>query len=181
MKKFIGSALSVLTLAATAAVAQTSSSTPPPIKMGLWRNTVTASMTGVQIPPDVAARLKAMGRSLPTGEPHTSITESCLTPEKWREMLNHMQPNEDCKESNQHQDSSGMSTDLACKSSDGRTHSTGHIEASFASAEKVRGKAHMEMVMPSQPQPIVMDMHFESVYQGSDCQGISPDEPKVVH
>lgn len=180
MKKIVGSALSALMFTAITAMAQTSF-TPPPIKMGLWRNTVIATTAGVQIPPDVAARLKAMGRSLPTGEPHTTVTESCLTPEKWHEMLDHMRPNEDCKESNLHQDSSGMSTDLACKSSDGRFHSTGHISVTFDSTSKAHGQGHVEMVMPSQQQPILTDVHFEAVYQGSDCQGISPDSPKVIN
>lgn len=180
MQKFVGPAISMLMVTAAAAIAQTSSLTPPPIKMGLWRNTVTATMTGLQIPPDVAARLKAMGRPLPTGQPHTTVTESCLTPEKWHEMFDNMRPNEECKESNRHQDSSGISTDLVCKSSDGQFHSTGHISVTFDSASKVHGEGHVEMVTASQPQPIRSNVHFEAAYQGSDCQGISPDSPKEI-
>ncbi len=42
-------------------------------------------------------------------------------------------------------------------------------------------KVHMEITTERQSQPIVMDMTFDSVYQGADCKGISPDSPKIVH
>jgi hypothetical protein len=159
------------------ALAQTSE---PPVKMGLWQTKVTSTMTGFQIPPDVAARLKAMGRPVPGAEPQTVVSQSCLTPGKWKEMFSHMQRNHDCQFTNEHQSSTGMSADMACKSSDGRTSSTGHIAVSFTSSEKMTGKVHAETVRQSQPQPIVMDMSFESAYQGKNCQGISPDSPKIV-
>jgi hypothetical protein len=59
--------------------------------------------------------------------------------------------------------------------------SKGHIVATYSGQEKVNGKVHMEVAAESQTEPIVMDLSFESVYQGSDCKGISPDSPKVVH
>jgi hypothetical protein len=74
-----------------------------------------------------------------------------------------------------------MSGDSACKSVDGSRTSTGDIEVTFVSSEKMTGKAHMETMMASQPKPILVDMTFESDYQGSDCKGISPDSAKVVH
>jgi hypothetical protein len=58
--------------------------------------------------------------------------------------------------------------------------SKGHVDATFASQEKMNGKMHMEITTARQPQPIVMDGTFESVYQGADCKGISPDSPKIV-
>lgn len=180
MKKIVSSAIVMFMLTTAGAFAQISASSAPPIKMGRWRTTVTSTISGIQIPPDVAARLKAMGRPLPMGEPNTIITESCLTPDKWREMFNHMQQNEECHLSNIHQSSSTMAADMACKSQDGRTHSTGHFEADFDNTEKAHGKVHMEMIMQSQPQPIVADTHFDSAYQGSDCQGISPGSAKII-
>jgi hypothetical protein len=160
-----------------AALAQTSE---PPVKMGLWQTKMTNTMTGMQIPPDVAARLKAMGRPVPTGQPHTTVSQSCLTREKWKDMFSHMQRNHDCQFTNEHQTSTSMSADMTCKSPDGKYSSTGHIDVRFTSAEKMSGKVHAETIMQSQPQPIVMDMSFESAYQGADCQGISPDSPKVI-
>lgn len=160
-----------------AGLAQTSE---PPVKMGLWQSKVTSTMTGFQIPPDVAARLKAMGRPVPGSEPQITVSQSCLTPEKWRDMFSHMQRNRDCQLTNQHQSSTGISADMACKSSDGQSTSTGHIDVKFTSSEKMTGKVHVETTRQSRPQPIVMDMDFESAYQGANCQGISPDSPKVI-
>ena len=160
-----------------AALAQISA---PPVKMGLWQTKVTSTMAGFQIPPDVAARLSAMGRPVPGGEPQTVVSQSCLTPEKWKDMFSHMQRNHDCQFTNEHQSSSGMSADMACKSPDGQFSSKGHIDTKFTSSEKMTGKVHMESISRSQPQPIVMDMSFESAYQGADCQGIAPGSPKII-
>jgi Protein of unknown function (DUF3617) len=152
---------------------------PPAVKMGLWQNTATNTMTGIQLPPDVVAKLQAMGRPVPGSAPTTTVTQSCLTPEKWQKSFGNMQQNKDCQFTNVHQSAAGMSGDMTC-TTEGRT-SKGHIEATFASQEKVNGKVHMEIASARQPQPILMDMTFESVYQGSDCKGISPDSPKIVH
>lgn len=153
----------------------------PPVKTGLWQTTNTVTISGLQIPPDVAARLQAMGRPLPTGQPSTSVTQSCLTTEKWENMFRDMQRDHDCHLTNQRQTPSTLSADMVCKSADGRRSSTGHIEANFLSPEKMHGKAHIETMAESQPHPIVVDMSFDSVYQGADCKGISPDSSRAVH
>ncbi|MHB1935969.1 MAG: DUF3617 domain-containing protein [Acidobacteriaceae bacterium] len=160
-----------------AALAQTSE---PPVKMGLWQTTVTSSMSGIQLPPEVAARLQAMGRPLPMGQSHTMITQSCVTREKWKDMFSNMQRNRDCQFTNQHQTSSSLSADMVCKSPDGKSGSNGHIEVNFPSSTKMHGKAHVATTVQSQPQPMVSDVSFDSVYQGADCKGISPDSPKIV-
>ena len=178
MKRQICLAMAML-VSSAAMVAQAPAT--PPVKVGLWQSTNTVTMTGIQIPPEVAARMQAMGRQVPGG-PHTTVTQSCLTAEKWQKTFSDMQQQRDqrCNLSNQQMSSSGMSADIACKSQDGRSSSTGHMEVTFVSTEKATGKAHMETTMASQPKPIVMDMNFESVFQGADCQGISPDSPKIV-
>lgn len=160
-----------------AVLAQTSA---PPVKMGLWQTTNTVTMSGIQIPPDVAARLKAMGRPLPMEQPTTHVLQSCLTPEKWKNMFSDMQRDRNCEFTNLHQTSDSLSVDMVCKSPDGRSSTMGHIEASFTTAEKMHGKAHIETQMQSQPQPIVIDMSFDSAYQGADCQGISPDSARMI-
>jgi hypothetical protein len=152
----------------------------PPVKMGLWQGTTVSKMTGLQLPPEVAERMKAMGRPVPGSEPKTIETESCLTPEKWKEMIAKTQDErENCKIQNMKQDSSGMSADLVCDSPRGGT-GKGHLQVDFISTEKVHGTMHMEMVTQRQPQPIVVDMTFDSTYQGADCKGVSPDTPKVI-
>jgi hypothetical protein len=152
--------------------------TPPAVKMGLWQNTATNTMTGLQLPPDVLAKLQAMGRPVPGAAPRTIVTQSCLTPDQWQKSFTDMQQKQNCQFTNVHQSTTGMSGDMACTMADGS--SKGHLEATFASQEKMNGKMHMEITTARQSQPIVMDMTFESVYQGADCKGISPDSPKIV-
>jgi hypothetical protein len=179
MKKQICLVMAMLT-APVAMIAQGAAT--PPVKVGLWQSTSTVTMSGIQIPPEVAARMQAMGRQVPGAQPRTTVLQSCLTAEKWQKMFGDMQQQRDqkCNLSNQQTSSAGMSADIACKSSDGRSSSTGHLEVTFVSTEKATGKAHVETTMASQPKPIMMDMNFESVFQGADCKGISPDSPQVV-
>jgi Protein of unknown function (DUF3617) len=148
--------------------------------MGLWESTIVTKMTGLQIPPDVAERLKAMGRPVPGAEPRTIVTQSCLTPEKWQEMFTRsQQQRENCKLTNLKQDSSQMSADMECDPPGGGS-AKGHIQINFVSQEKVHGISHIEAVSDRQPQPIVLDTTFDSTFQGSDCKNISPDSPKIV-
>ena len=153
--------------------------TPPAVKMGLWQNTATNTMTGLQLPPDVVAKLQAMGRPVPGAAPRTIVTQSCVTPETWQKSFTNMQQSKDCQITNLHQSATGMSGDMACTTAEGT--SKGHLEATFASQEKMNGKMHMEITTARQTQPIVMDMTFDSVYQGADCKGVSPDSPKIIH
>jgi Protein of unknown function (DUF3617) len=171
--------LAMAVLASTVAVVAQDVVPPPAVKMGLWQNTSTNTMTGIQLPPDVVAKMQAMGRPVPGMTPTTTVTQSCLTPEKWQKSFGNMQQNKDCQFTNVHQSASGMSADMVCVT-EGRT-SKGRIEATFESQEKANGKVHLEIATGRQPQPIVMNMTFESVYQGADCKGISPDSPKIVH
>jgi hypothetical protein len=135
-------------------------------------------MTGLQLPPEVAEKMKEMGRSVPGSEPQTIETQSCLTPEKWKEMFA-KQERDNCKMENLKQDSGGMSADVVCDSARGGG-GKGHMEVNFISSEKVHGTMHLEMVTQRQTQPIVIDMTFDSTYQGADCKGVSPDTPKVI-
>ncbi len=116
---------------------------PPAVKMGLWQNTSTNTMTGIQLPPDVVAKMQAMGRPVPGAAPTTTVSQSCLTPEKWQKSFGNMQQNKDCQFTNVHQSASGMSADMVC-TTEGRS-SKGHIEATFESQEKINGKVHMEI------------------------------------
>ncbi len=173
MKKLLSSAFVI----ATTCFAQAPST--PPVKMGLWQGTTVSKMTGLQLPPEMVERMKQMGHPLPGSEPKTIETESCLTPEKWKEMFTRAQANETCKIENLKQDSSGMSADIVCDSARGGT-GKGHLQVDFISTEKVHGTMHMEMTTQRQTQPIVMDITYDSTYQGADCKGISPDTPKVI-
>lgn len=169
--------LCILALIATLAAAA-QAQTAPPVKMGLWKTSSVMTTSGFQVPPDVAARMKAMGRSL--DQPQTVNTLSCLTVEKWQKIFDPSQHDQKCHFTNQQQSSSGMSADIACSAGNGSHTSTGHMAMTFDSKEKMRGSFHMEVNSQSQPHPILIDNRFSGVYQGSDCQGVSPDVPKVL-
>jgi hypothetical protein len=171
---------SVYVLATTMAFAGTAFAQSAPIKMGLWHGKAVSTMTGLELPPNVVARLKAMGRPVPGAEPTTTEMESCLTPAKWKEMLARPQERENCSYSNMKVDSSGMSGDIECTTARGGS-TKGHMQMNFLSSEKVHGTVHMEVTSAQRPQPILMDMTIDSTYEGPDCKGISPDEPKVIH
>jgi hypothetical protein len=151
---------------------------PSPVKMGLWQTTSVSTMAGIQLPPEVLEKLKAAGRSVPGGTPQTTVTQSCLTPEKWKESWQRAQQSGDCQTKNFKQDASGMSANIECKTERGT--STGHTQVSFVSSEKAHGTTHVEVVTGRSPQPIVMNITMDSVYQGADCKGISPDNAKVI-
>jgi len=170
--------LCLLPVAVTLATAVQAQTAAPPVKMGLWKTTSTMTTSGFELPPDVAARMKAMGRS--PGEPRTVNTLSCLTAEKWQKIFDPSQHNQKCQFTNQQQSSSGMSADMACSSGAGAHTSAGHMAMTYDSSEKMHGKFHMEVTSQSQPHPILIDNSFTGVYQGADCQGISPDMPKVL-
>jgi hypothetical protein len=165
-------------VAGLAAMGAQDAPVPPAVKMGLWQNTATNTMTGLQLPPDVVAKLQAAGRPVPGAAPRTIVTQSCLTPDNWKKSFADMQQNKSCQFTNVHQSATGMSGDMTCTTAEGS--SKGHLEAAFASQEKMNGKMHMEITTARQTEPIVMNMTFESVYQGADCKGVSPDSPKVV-
>jgi hypothetical protein len=174
----------VVTLISCAAQAQNpappaQSAAPPPVKMGLWQGTTTVKVSGFQVPPEVAEKMKATGKPVPGTEPRTIETQSCLTPEKWKEMITKMQDRENCKLTNVKQDATEMSADIACQTSGGGS-AMGRVQANFITSEKVHGIGHMEIMTPRQPQAIIMDTTFDSTYQGADCKGISPDTPKVI-
>ncbi len=101
-------ALGVMLVFLGSTLAAFSQHSAPPIKMGLWQTTSTATISGFQLPPDVAARLKAMGKQVPFAQPHTTVVQSCVTREKWEDMFNDTQQNHDCNLTNKRQTSSGM-------------------------------------------------------------------------
>jgi hypothetical protein len=142
--------------------------------MGLWQNTVVSTMSGLQLPPEVLERLKASGRPIPGTTPKTTVSQGCLTPEKWQENWQRAKEGQDCHSKNLKMDVSGMSFDIDCMGS------TGHVQVNFISSEKAHGTMHMEVVSPERPQPMVMNITFDSIYQGSDCKGIAPGEAKVI-
>lgn len=137
-------------------LAQTST---PPVKMGLWQTSQTSTVSGI-------------------GQLHTIVMQSCFTPEGWTNFFKSMQRDDHCTFIHMKQTSTSLTADVACRSSD--SNSTGHFDVSFVSPEKMRGKAHGQVVSQMHPEPMVFDTKFESTYLGADCKGVSPDSAKII-
>jgi hypothetical protein len=54
------------------------------------------------------------------------------------------------------------------------------MQVNFVSPEKAHGTTHLQIATGRSPQPMVIDITIDSVYQGPDCKGISPDDAKVI-
>jgi hypothetical protein len=167
--------------AVTGAQTATVPVTLPPVKMGLWETSVTSQMSGFQIPPDVVAKLKAMGRSVPGGS-HTMVTQGCLTPEEWQKQMAEMnQPGgNDCAVTNRHVEARKLSFDVSCKSEHGAS-TNGHWEMQVTDDEHGRGSAHMKSDMTGpNGQALTVDMNFNSHYLSANCGEVKPGDAKVV-
>jgi len=170
--------LAMCCLAYVSAFAQTPA--PPPVKMGLWESSVTMTMGGFQIPPDVAAKMQAMGRPVP-GAAHTTVTQSCLTADQWTKTWANLNKRGDmeCKVSNLTQGSQKLSFDTSCTSQQGGVF-TGHFEMFFDDDEHSHGTMHMKGESGSGGQPIVMDMKMTSHFVSADCGEVKPGDAKVI-
>lgn len=167
-------AIALLTITFVAGHAQ---SGPPPVKMGLWESSMTQTLTGLTLPPDVVAKMKAMGRPMPGGE-HTTVTQSCVTPEEWQKNWGKLQNDQqNCTRSNVVQNSHEMSFDITCKSAAGST--VGHMQMVFDSREQMHGTMTMKSTQ-AQGGPINMDMKIKGHYLSSSCGDIKADTPKVI-
>ncbi|HTV05789.1 MAG TPA: DUF3617 domain-containing protein [Acidobacteriaceae bacterium] len=155
--------------------------TPPPVKMGLWETQVTSQIAGITLPPDVIARLKQMGRPIP-GEAHTTVTQSCLTPEEWRKSLEGMNKpqNSDCTIDKREVNEKKFSFDLSCKTERGMT-MTGHWEMNVVDDEHAHGSGSMTGDQPGpNGQNFSATTTIDSHYLGASCGDVKPGEPKVV-
>lgn len=154
---------------------------PPPVKMGLWENKTTSQIGGFQLPPDVVAKLQAMGRPVPGASPRTMVLHSCLTADEWQKDMERMNdPGKSCKTSNRNNTGNVWSFDLACNGDSGMT-MTGHFEFVVADDEHASGKAHMQgSNMGPSGQTITSDITFDSHRLGADCGDIKPGSPKII-
>jgi Protein of unknown function (DUF3617) len=156
-------------------------SAPPPIKMGLWETTVTTQMSGFQLPPDVMEKLKQMGRDVP-GEPHTMVSQGCLTPDEWQKSIEAMnKPRQsDCSVTKHGDDVRSLSFDVSCKMRNGGS-ITGHWEMHVVDDEHGQGSGHMKGdQMGANGQSFSMDSTMDSHYLGADCGDVKPGEPKII-
>lgn len=143
-----------------AALAQTST-TPPPIKMGLWQYEVTSS--GMQ----------GQGSG-----PHTVVTQSCVTPETWTQSFrSSRQQTAQCTTTNLHQTQHDVSFDVSCSQQD-FTFAT-HVEMSLDSDSEMHGTTTTKMSGPRFP-GMTMTSTIHSKFLNTDCGGIQPGKSKLV-
>jgi len=173
-------ALALYCLAGALAKAQDLPATPP-VKMGLWESSITSTIGGMTIPPEVAARLQAMGRPVPGSTPHTTVTQSCMTKEEWAKSFEKMNNNEaKCTYTNRNFTSEKISFDMSCASEHGGVF-TGHFEMLIDNDEHTHGSAHMKgEAGQGGGQPMTFDTTLSSHYLGADCGDVKPGDAKVI-
>jgi len=152
----------------------------PPVKMGLWESSITSNIGGITIPPEVAAKLQAMGRQVPGG-PHTTVTQSCMTKEEWAKSIEKMNNSKEtqCTYTNKSFTSSKFSFDMSCTSERGSVF-TGHFEMLVDDPEHTHGSAHMKGEGGPNGQPMTIDTTLSSHYVSGDCGDVKPGDAKIV-
>ncbi|MBV8630835.1 MAG: DUF3617 domain-containing protein [Silvibacterium sp.] len=171
--------LALCCLAGALARAQDMPSTPP-IKMGLWESTVTSTMSGITIPPEVAERLKAMGRQVPGSTPHTVVTQGCMTPDEWTKTLERMNDKQsNCTYSNRTVTAQKISFDLSCASERGGVF-TGHFEMNIDDDQHSHGSAHMKGEAGPNGQAMTIDTTISTRFLSSDCGAVKPGDAKII-
>jgi hypothetical protein len=182
-----------LGLIAACSAASAFAQTQIPFKTGLWESNMTSTMAGIEIPPDMQARLAQMPpeqqerlRSMMGGAPHTTVTRSCATKEefeKWNDSFGQgKEKDSECTHTNVTQTAQERAFDMSCTSPTAKT--TGHVDMYFDSDEKGHGTVHMVRTALQGPQamkPITIDVKFDTHYIGSDCGDIKPGDAQVVH
>ncbi|MCL2659285.1 MAG: DUF3617 domain-containing protein [Acidobacteriaceae bacterium] len=132
--------------------------------MGLWEQT-TVTTIKVNLPNAV------------NGKPQTVVSQTCITPETWREAYDPQGGDKGgdlgCKIKNLKQSASGFSADITCGTS------SGHTQTTFESPEKITGSMHIDTA-PGDKQPGFMEQTFVSVYKGADCKDIAPGDEKLI-
>jgi hypothetical protein len=153
----------------------------PPVKMGLWESTIVSNIGGITIPPDVAARLQAMGRQVPGG-PHTVVTQSCMTKDEWAkafEKMNNGNSESKCTYTNRTITAQKISFDMSCTSERGGVFS-GHFEMLIDDDEHSHGTAHMKGEGGQRAQPMTIDTTMTSHYLSADCGEVKPGDAKIL-
>jgi hypothetical protein len=137
----------------------------PPIKMGLWQEEVTTTITGI---PGVS----------PT--PQIDQEQSCISPESWSKYGLQATNANRCTVSNLHQDSHKMSYDVSCGTQEHGT-LVFHMEILIDNDQHMHGTA---VAAVTSPNPSSGAATWTSIltehYIGPDCGSLKPGEKKPV-
>lgn len=167
--------LGALVLTAGLVAAQTT----PPIKMGLWKITETTKMSGFSLPPQAAAELKQMGRSLPGQTPHTAVYESCWTKAQWQKDLVGAPHKKDCSVTNRKISTSEISTDVTCKF--GNYVTSGSWDVHILDREHTHGVGQMKSTSTaSGKQGMSTNTTFDSQFISASCGDVQPGKHKLL-
>jgi len=172
--------LALCCLAGAIARAQDKPSTPP-IKMGLWESTVTSNISGIQLPPDIVAKLQAMGRPVPGGA-HTLVSQGCMTPDEWTKVMERMNSGNQskCTFTNGTITSQKISFDMSCASERGGVF-TGNFEINIDDDEHSHGSVHMKTEGGGpNGQPVTVDTTLNSHFISADCGDVKPGDAKII-
>ncbi len=154
--------------------------TPLNVKLGLWENTVTHSMTGMPampaIPPDALAkmtpearaRVEAMMNKSGAGGPATNVSKSCITQEKLDKLSAFDISQQGCTRTVISSTGSRLEMKIHCEQKQATSDGTVVVEAT--SPDSTKGTMHM--VTNAAGRNMNMDFTFSSRYLGPSCGDI---------
>lgn len=138
--------------------------TLPPVKMGLWREDVTTTISGVE---GVTAR------------PHEDLEQFCISPESWKHGLQATNANR-CETSNLHQDSHTMSYDERCGPPN-HGPLVFHMNILVDNDQHMHGTAVAKIAVPGSPHEATWTSIVTEQYIAPACGDIKPGEKKPLN
>lgn len=151
--------------------------TPLHVKLGLWENTVTHSMTGMpampaippdtlaKMPPEQRARIEAMMKQGGMGGPATNVSKYCITQEKIDKQTAFDVTQQTCTRTIVSSTGSRLEMKIHCEQKQAISDGTVVVEAT--SDESTKGTVHL--VTNAAGRNMNVDMTFSSKYLGPDC------------
>jgi len=146
---------------------------------GLWDQTTTMDMSGMEMPqmpampPEVLAQMQAAGIEMPNmdfSQPRVNTDQFCLTPEKIADRESFGEDmDENCERQNFVSNDNGMSMDIVCT---GNMNGTGHMEFVFESATRFTGTMMFEGAMEGRQANMTNTM--EGNWVSADCGNVAP-------
>ena len=142
-------------------------------RVGLWSVTVTMGGTAPampdlsRLPPEAAARMKAMGMSM---NGNSITTQHCMTAEEVATDTPHLDAtdNDGCTMSNIAHRGDSMSADMSCH---GNFKGSGHPQATYDSDSHYVGD--LVMTGSVNGQPVNRDQKFDGRWMSANCNGIA--------
>lgn len=134
---------------------------PSPIKMGLWHEEVTTTITGVE---DVVPA------------PQKDSEQFCISAESWHKHALQA-ANSRCIVSNLHQDAHGVSYDVSCGSSEPAS-TVFHMNILIDNDRRMHGTAVATITAPGSPHHGTWTSTITERYVAPGCGSLKPGEKK---